>query len=194
MYYKEYYIICIIIYIIKLGNNGLVICGKGCEKTFVNETCPPMEIRKGINANEICNCSEKTILLNCGTSLLSGNMYSNIDYNNNKIIRSITCLSKDNYIKSIPIRFNITLNYNIISRTNSLEYHKIKAILDNNQYINVIMMGYRQHIYHKNKYSFYYNILKGFTNSYYNVMNFQTLDVTNIILNDTLYQFINYKK
>lgn len=76
----------------------------------------------------------------------------NIDYNNNAIIRSITFLSKDNDIKSIPIRFNITIfmNYNIISRTNSLEYHKIRTVLDNNQYINVIMMGYRQRIHHKN--------------------------------------------
>jgi len=50
-------------------NHELVICSGKCSTQPVDENCPPMELRTGYNASDLCNCVENTPIINCNTNI-----------------------------------------------------------------------------------------------------------------------------
>jgi hypothetical protein len=49
------------------GHSELVICGGKCATQSLRYTCPPLELRSGVDASRACNCSDESHLLNCGS-------------------------------------------------------------------------------------------------------------------------------
>ena len=57
-------------------NAEIIVCrGGGCATTPYHGTCPPIELRTGLNASRVCNCSEDMRLLNCGVNIHTGMAY-----------------------------------------------------------------------------------------------------------------------
>ena len=65
----------------KLRNDQFVICGGNCATQELSTTCPLLELRMGYQANQLCQCSNKSPILNCGKYLNVGEMFGVIPSN-----------------------------------------------------------------------------------------------------------------
>jgi hypothetical protein len=59
----------------KLRNDQFVICGGNCSTQELSTTCPLLELRMGYQANRLCQCNDKSPILNCGKYLNEGEMF-----------------------------------------------------------------------------------------------------------------------
>jgi hypothetical protein len=50
------------------GRSEIVLCGGNCATKELRLTCPPVPMRCGTQAQYPCNCSDNSVLLNCGAN------------------------------------------------------------------------------------------------------------------------------
>jgi hypothetical protein len=88
-----------------------VICTVGCSDNY------GLGCSIGYNASRNCNCSDKSLMLNCGEKINSGEMYSDQLYKAKRQQKphSVTCITTEDIIPQLPYDLTIVVSKNILN-------------------------------------------------------------------------------
>ena len=122
----------------------IIICNNKCSTEPVSTTCPPIELRGGLNATKSCYCNNDYTFINCNNTHIlpkEGNECSLKPYiYPQSSYRRKTCYAKKSNIDiykvfnlSIIFTSNIYDNYNISNKYNFHKIHNIYNSLRLNQ-------------------------------------------------------------
>jgi hypothetical protein len=118
------------------GRSELVICGGKCATQSLQYTCPPLELRSGIDASRACNCSDESHLLNCGNQPdsvpnLKWNFPANgsADASNAVAKRHTLCMSRNPPEVSVA-PFDITIAFTSGALQGTVPYKALRSARD----------------------------------------------------------------
>lgn len=149
-------------------NHELVICNGKCSTEPFDANCPPMEIRTGYNASELCHCIEGTPIVNCNNSITTNicdftvlrerhgknhDEYWDCNMNTHKYKRKTCALvttniknTNDNY--DIRLIFSTNLHEHYYPKISSL-FKQMKSESPNTIMIEMGDLSFGSHLIHK---------------------------------------------